>query len=463
MNERPRWLLAAGAWACLSAAAAPGPAWPRPDAGTPVALARAAADSLARAAQDSLAQARADSLARALADSARVARWREDLRALRDSLPARHVDLFWRTPRARFEAVLDSLEGILHVTPDPLIVAGLTLAAAIADAHTGVEWNGDMPGFQDLPLFLQPFEEGWFVAAADSTHARLLGARLLAVDGTPVAEALARLRPFVPHENDAWFEDQAPLALASSALLAAAGVARDAAAATWTFEDSLGARFEARIAPLPAGRRRVWRTYLQAAGVPPVAASQRQHENYWARWMPESRTLFVRYNRCADVDTFPFRAFAESLLALADSARAERLVVDLRRNGGGNSTVIRPLIQGVRERRWLNRRGRLFVLIGRRTFSSAMMNALEFRARTRALLVGTPTGGRPNSHGEVRRFTLPHSRLDVTYSTRFWKLTRRDDPWVEPDVTVPVRWADYRIGRDAALEAVLGEPPVSTR
>ena len=58
------------------------------------------------------------------------------------------------------------------------------------------------------------------------------------------------------------------------------------------------------------------------------------------------------------------------------------------------TTLIRPL----QERPAINQRGKVFVLVGRQTFSAAMVNAIDFRKQTNALLIGAPrseggTGG----------------------------------------------------------------------
>ncbi len=62
----------------------------------------------------------------------------------------------------------------------------------------------------------------------------------------------------------------------------------------------------------------------------------------------------------------------------------------------------------------IDQRGKIFVVIGRRTFSSGLLNAHDLAARTRAILIGEPTGGKPNSYGEVESFTLPRSGLRAT-------------------------------------------------
>jgi len=83
------------------------------------------------------------------------------------------------------------------------------------------------------------------------------------------------------------------------------------------------------------------------------------------------------------------------------------------------------------------------------------MNALDFRNKTKALLVGEPTGGRPNHFGEVKTFTLPYSGLTISYSTNYFRFAKDDTPSLLPDIPAEPSSADYFAGRDPALEAIL--------
>ncbi len=62
----------------------------------------------------------------------------------------------------------------------------------------------------------------------------------------------------------------------------------------------------------------------------------------------------------------------------------------------------------------------MYVLIGRETFSSATLNALDFKEMTDAVFVGEDTKEKPNHYGEIRGPTLPNTRLKVGYSTEYF-------------------------------------------
>src|SRR6185436_11458074 len=100
----------------------------------------------------------------------------------------------------------------------------------------------------------------------------------------------------------------------------------------------------------------------------------------------------------------------------------------------------------------------LFVIVGRRTFSAALANAVDFRKETHAILVGEPIGERPNSYSENDEMTLPNSKLVVSYSTRYYQFLEQDAPAVMPDVRIDPSWADFKAGRDAVLDWVVATP-----
>jgi hypothetical protein len=106
----------------------------------------------------------------------------------------------------------------------------------------------------------------------------------------------------------------------------------------------------------------------------------------------------------------------------------------------------------------LNRRGGLYVITGRRTFSAAMSNAGHFRRLPAAILVGEPPGERPNSYQENDDFRLPNSKVKVSYSTRFYRFLDGDGDHIPVDRAIAPSWADLRDGRDAVMEWVLAQP-----
>jgi C-terminal processing protease CtpA/Prc len=146
-------------------------------------------------------------------------------------------------------------------------------------------------------------------------------------------------------------------------------------------------------------------------------------------------------------------------LADIDAHAVDRVVLDIRTNSGGNSSVIAPLTAGLKARPTL--RSRIFVLIGPETFSSGQLAAWEFRRQLGATLVGEPSGEALNSYGEVKVFTLPHSQLRVQYSTKYFRLGK--DDLLDPQIRVAATLEDVLAGRDPVLDAALAASLPSRR
>ena len=79
------------------------------------------------------------------------------------------------------------------------------------------------------------------------------------------------------------------------------------------------------------------------------------------------------------------------------------------------------------------------------------------RQRAGAVLVGEPTGGKPNSFGEIVRLPLEGTDLRLQCSTRFFRAFRGQDPAaVFPDLDVAIDAAAFFAGEDPVLDAALG-------
>jgi hypothetical protein len=88
-----------------------------------------------------------------------------------------------------------------------------------------------------------------------------------------------------------------------------------------------------------------------------------------------------------------------------------------------------------------------------------MSNAQQLRDNCNAILIGEPTGGKPNHFGQLSSFTLPHSGLQIAHSTRWFQKIDDDPDSVYPDISVPWRSEALFNGKDEVLEAALRYEP----
>ena len=178
---------------------------------------------------------------------------------------------------------------------------------------------------------------------------------------------------------------------------------------------------------------------------------------YWYEILPDSQTLFFKYNSCKNIKGEPFSDFVKTLFDTADAEKVRRIVIDLRHNGGGNSGIFAPFLEELKKRPKFLKKGSLYVLIGRRTFSSAILNAIDLKKQTPAIFLGEPTGGKPNHYGEVQMFRLPQSGLPVTYSVKYFRVIDDDPDSLMPDILIEPRISEYLKKLDPVLNFVLGK------
>ncbi len=95
------------------------------------------------------------------------------------------------------------------------------------------------------------------------------------------------------------------------------------------------------------------------------------------------------------------------------------------------------------------------LLIGERTFSSAMLLADAARTYDLMLTVGQPTGGVPNTLGDIGPFALPNSRIVVSFSQKMFIRASGDESDLGP-VRPHIEVAPVA-GRDATLERAIVE------
>jgi len=148
--------------------------------------------------------------------------------------------------------------------------------------------------------------------------------------------------------------------------------------------------------------------------------------------------------------------FTKGIIGMIEGAEVECLIIDMRNNLGGNSTLLEPFIEWLGKCDKINKENALYVIIGRDTFSSALLNAYAIKNKTKAVLVGEPSGGKPNCYGEVESFKLENSKVEICYSSKYYKLIKNDKVMsLFPEVEKVVTFRDYIEKRDPCLEYIL--------
>jgi hypothetical protein len=252
-------------------------------------------------------------------------------------------------------------------------------------------------------------------------------------------------------ENDGRTRFTATVQLTTPEVLHGLGVIADRANALFALELASGESANITLSPARFGGFSTWRI---ATGEKPPLYLQRLTEPWWTEFLPDAQTVYFSFTGYPpDAE---FRERAAALAQLLDESHARRLVIDLRRNQGGDLTRFRRLLLPIiKARPAINRKGGLFAITGPGTFSAATVNALDLRNEANAIIVGSPTGMRPNHYGEHGEFRLPNSGFRISYSTQYYRFAADTDSAVVPDQYVEPTWTEFRTGRDPVMEWIL--------
>ena len=377
--------------------------------------------------------------------------WIQDLDYLANQLPKRHKNLFFKISPEEFTRNVNELRhDIPNLTDYEVVVSMMAIVASIGDSHTML--NAHFSGiFHQLPVTIEWFSDGLYVMKAPPSYADIVGKRIVSINDKSVEETASMIKPVVPHENDAQFKNRAPQYLTVPEVLAALNITDSPDSVPFSVE-SVGTAF---IRPQTIGPDSNWVSVFDDMSCSPPLYLQNQDQHYWFTYLTEALAVYAQYNACNEMKELAFASFTDDLFNFVDSHVVNKFIFDIRLNGGGNSSIARPVIDDVKRRKSINKEGSLFVIIGRKTFSSAILNALEFKHETNAIFVGESTGGKPNHYGEVRFLTLPNSGIIVTYSTKYFENSSEDTPSLYPDINVERSFSDVVTCKDPALDAIL--------
>jgi hypothetical protein len=400
--------------------------------------------------------------------------WRADLRFLMDQMRLQHKNMYHSTSAATFDSVASALDArIPTLARHEIIAEMMKIVALVGDGHTNIYPTRDkVIGFHTLPVALYRFKDGWFIRAADSAHADLVGGRLSRVGAVPIDEAYERIKPYAGRDNEMGAMFWAGYLLAMPEMLNAAGLSPNADSARFEIElegkrRSVWLKSSGVVPSTPADTDFSW--WRRAGWVDardnsrsgdPIWLSRRPDSTlWWLEKLPGTKIGYAQINQVRNGDKESFESFTDRLLQFADTAGLDKLILDLRLNRGGNGELLKPLERGLLRRPQVNSRGKLYVIMGRSTWSAAQFFLNDMLEFSDAIFVGEPSGSRGNSYGDSRQIKLPNSGITARVSIYYWQDWHPLDtrPWVAPEIASAMTFSDYESDRDPALAAAISD------
>jgi hypothetical protein len=393
--------------------------------------------------------------------------WQQDLDFMVAEMERRHANLYHSVDRARFQAEVQRLrERIPRLQRNEIVVGLMRIAALVGDGHTRVDPRKDARfGFSSLPLRLYLFEDGLYVRAAAPAYAALVGARVEAIGGVPIEQAIARVSELASRDNAMGSMLFVPIYLNMPDILQALGLSDSRSTAEFRLRrgDRVWTAKVEGVQPTPLWPPDTDASFMtpegwtDANGGPPPLWLQAPLDYHRLVPLPDRKALYAQLNMVTDIPGQTLDQFGRRIRDQAAELNPQAIILDLRLNLGGNGSLrnglVRELIRSEDDDT------RLFVLTARGTFSASQFILDDLARLTGARLVGEPASSRPTSYGDSFRTPLPNSGISVRTSIAYWQEGQNRAPWTYVDIAAPLTFADYAAGRDPALEAALAYTP----
>ncbi len=390
--------------------------------------------------------------------------WRSDIRFLGDELAKRHRNAFHRLKKEDYDSAVKALyDGAPRMTDDEIIVGMMKIVAMVKDGHTNlIPRTFFRSGI--FPVKYYWFSDGLYIMKAAPEHVDLVGAKVIRIGKMSVDDALKAAGAINASDNEMGRKNYAPILIKVPEILAGLNIVDEKTRLSLVVESG-GKERTVEITPTAAVNTLMQspKEWLDLGGSSAVPLYRKNPgETYWHEYLKDQKLVYIQHNAIANKAGEPVADFYKKVLDTVEANPVEKLVLDIRFNGGGNNTlnvdVVKQLIRSK-----LNRRGSFFVIIGRDTFSAAQNLVNQLEKYTEATFVGEPTAAHPNHYGDNRPFDLPNSKLTVRASSLWWQdVDPRDDRyWTAPEVAAEMSSEDYRLGRDPAFQAVLDYSPTT--
>jgi tetratricopeptide (TPR) repeat protein len=407
--------------------------------------------------------------------------WSAALDQIEALLAARHPDAFARVGRRQFSIEMDELRRDLPRLDDDVVTVRLMqLVASLQDGHTQLEPAGDPAFAWWFPVRFYAFPSGVYVTAIDRRHRAIAGAHVLRIGTRSADDALTRARSLMGADNR-WGSRDNSFALSNATMLHALGITERAETlelevetagrkdtvrldAVHTANGSFDGRFRGEMFPPFREDSIDWVTAFDGRAPrdfrihdPRLPLHLRYRLHYFFTRVDGG--LYAQINFMANADSQSFAAFTDSLFAALDREPARKFIIDLRYNSGGNGDLVSRFADALKARATSPPWRQVYVLLGPKTFSAAIMMAHGVVATVPdAVTVGEPSGAGFNSFGDPMDFPIAGTGLRLSVSTLYHQLARYDDfrPYIPINLAVEMTPADYFAGRDPVLALVQG-------
>lgn len=407
--------------------------------------------------------------------------WRDDLDYLIGRIEIMHPGPYAYFSKEDFYKLSKKLyDEIPKLTDTEVIISISELLASLRDGHTRWAFEKSDPQwlmqtFNVLPIIQYAFADGTYIMAGLPQYKEFVGLKVIKIGKMLIEEVQEKLGKIWSHDNKSGELKYLYYTLCIPEMLKIIGAIDDTNKIDFVLLNENNEEIKTQLASVPfmsmagyiAG---TW--YPQKSnGLFTINESalnslplwlKNPDKNFWFEYVPETKMMFLQINslnypRGDAYKEGSFNQLCAKFFEALDQSAAEKLMIDLRANNGGNHVEL-PLLKGIIARPHIDQQGKLFVVTGRVTYSAAVHLTTVLKKYTNITIIGEPASGRPNHYGAVRGFNLPnHPFIRIDCSIDYYQDSEPYDFNIvnAPDIEIKMTSADYKNNIDRAMEAVL--------
>lgn len=385
-----------------------------------------------------------------------VSKRKSDLDILIKTLKEKHPNIYNKNDNSVFNNKINKITQNLDKISDFEFAIQLSeLASLVNDSHTKISLNS----FYDNLLFL-PFEktqvkEGIMITKIDKKNENVLGGIITSINGIDINEIKNRLKPMISYDNEVYLNTNFLSYFYIYDILKYYNIVNSPKDIT------IDVKIDDKIETIKVdalNNKQLSETEFVTLNLKDNITSFNSDKIYFYKKLNDD-VLYIQYNSCREDKNLSMKTFTNQIKQEIENNNYKKIILDIRYNSGGSDGIIIPLMNLLEQK--LNDGINVYTLIGGKTFSSALINAVMMKD-IGSIIVGENTGGCVDHFGEVSFFELPNSKIDVSYSNKFFELDtllHSAKPYgiesFRPDIYAIQTRKDYLNSIDTAVDVVL--------
>lgn len=368
-------------------------------------------------------------------------KWKEDIIYLRDTLPQKHPNTYFYMSEEKYVNDFDDLiNDIDNLEPYQILTRTQKILAEINDPHTYINYTL----YEILPIQFFYFDEGIYIIGADSEYKELIGAKVVSIGTDDIDTVIQKVSSLCPNLNESCFKYYVVKNIINPYVLKYFNILKSQNVLL-TIMNMNG---ETITKTISIKRKNDIDLLYTSSNVGERPFYLTNNDRHWYTLLDDNHLLYYQNNFIIN------NSVEKEVIDCVKENSIDTLVIDLRKNSGGTYINQKKFINTISKLQ-SKKEFEIYILIGRTTFSSAILYINDFEKSTNCVLVGEPPRTGYNHYGDQQNLRLPNSKVNIKFSSTFFDISNCNSDEITPDILINNSFMDYSTGIDPALNYIL--------